>query len=81
VFRDELALIVVDVPDTQKNRKWMKSYKAKWKEQLAQLDIWMVSYPIDIERDLKAFPRHCSPPHSNQLQHDILRDVNYDMLV
>lgn len=49
LYRDDLALVVVDVPDTAKNRKWMKAYKVRWKERLAQLEIWMVSYPIDIE--------------------------------
>ena len=36
-FRDDLSLLVVDVPDTAKNRKWMKSYKARWKQRLEQL--------------------------------------------
>jgi hypothetical protein len=49
VYRDDLALIVVDVADTQKNRKWVKAYKARWMERLDQLDLWMVSYPIEIE--------------------------------
>ena len=49
VYRDDLALLVVDIPDTAKNRKWMKAYKARWKQRLEQLEIWMVSYPIDIE--------------------------------
>lgn len=49
LYRDDLALLVVDIPDTAKNRKWMKAYKARWKERLQQLEIWMVSYPIDIE--------------------------------
>jgi hypothetical protein len=49
VYRDDLALVVVDVPDTSKNRKWMKAYKARWKQRLDQLEIWMVSYTIDIE--------------------------------
>lgn len=49
LFRDDLALLVVDVPDTAKNRKWMKAFKARWKLRLDQLEIWMVSYPIDIE--------------------------------
>jgi hypothetical protein len=40
---------VVDVPDTGKNRKWMKSFKTRWKKRLEQLEIWMVSYRIDIE--------------------------------
>ncbi|MBY0514970.1 MAG: hypothetical protein K2P78_13775 [Gemmataceae bacterium] len=49
LYRDDLALLVVDVPDTAKNRKWMKAYKARWKARLDQLELWVVSYPIDIE--------------------------------
>ena len=49
LYRDDLALLVVDVPDTKTNRKWMKAYKARWKDRLDQLELWMVSYPIDIE--------------------------------
>ena len=48
-FRDDLAILVIDLPDAAKNRKWMKAFKARWKERLDQLEIWMVSYPIDIE--------------------------------
>ena len=48
-FRDDLAIIVIDLPDTDKNRKWMRAFKARWKKRLDQLEIWMVSYPIDIE--------------------------------
>ena len=40
---------IADVPDTVKNRKWMKEFKARWKSRLDQLEIWMVSYRIDIE--------------------------------
>ncbi|MFL5241621.1 MAG: hypothetical protein ACJ8FY_05895 [Gemmataceae bacterium] len=49
LFRDDLALVVVDVPDTTTNRKWMKAFKARWKHRLEQLEIWMVSYSIEIE--------------------------------
>jgi len=49
LYRDDLALLVIDVPDTLKNRRWMKAYKARWKERLQQLELWMVSYVIDIE--------------------------------
>lgn len=49
LFRDDLAILVIDLPDTTKNRKWMKSFKARWKKRLDQLEIWMVSYPIEIE--------------------------------
>lgn len=31
------------------NRTWMKAFKARWKGRLEQLEIWMVSYRIDIE--------------------------------
>jgi hypothetical protein len=48
-YVDSLGLLVVDVPDSQANRKWMKAYKARWKKRLDQLEIWMVSYRIDVE--------------------------------
>jgi hypothetical protein len=49
LFRDDLSLLVVDLNDTVKNRKWMKGFKERWKRRLDQLEIWIVSYPIDIE--------------------------------
>jgi hypothetical protein len=49
LYQDELSCIVVDLPDTAKNRKWKKQFKARWKEKLAQLELWMVSYLIEIE--------------------------------
>ena len=49
MFRDDLVKIVVDVPDTAKNRKWMKEFKREWRDRLQQLDLWMVSFPINIE--------------------------------
>ena len=48
-YRDNLVKIVVDVPDTAANRNWMKKFKARWKGLLEQLELWMVSYRIDIE--------------------------------
>jgi len=44
-----LGRLVVDVPDTSANRQWMRQFKATWKERLEQLELWMVSYPIDID--------------------------------
>ncbi len=49
VYRDDLVRIVVDVPDLAKNRKWMKSFKARWKARLEQLELWLISYGIEIE--------------------------------
>jgi hypothetical protein len=41
--------IVVDAPDSAKNRQWMGRFKARWKERLEQLDLWLVSYRIEVE--------------------------------
>ena len=49
VYRDNNSKIVVDVPDTDENRQWMRDFKARWKEKLGQIDLWLVSYEIDIE--------------------------------
>ena len=49
VYRDNLVKIVVDVPDSAKNRKWMREFKTRWKARLEQLELWVISYPIDLE--------------------------------
>jgi hypothetical protein len=49
LYRDDLVRIVVDVPDSPRNRQWMKQFKDRWKVRLEQLELWMVSYRIDIE--------------------------------
>jgi hypothetical protein len=49
VYRDNLVKLVVDVPDSAANRQWMKNFKAGWKERLDQLELWMVSYRIEVD--------------------------------
>jgi hypothetical protein len=49
VYRDNLVRIVVDVPDNVKNREWMKQFKERWKACLEQIDLWIVSYRVEIE--------------------------------
>lgn len=49
VYRDNLVRLVIDAPDTAKNRRWMKQYKQRWKKKLEQLELWMVSYVITVE--------------------------------
>jgi hypothetical protein len=49
LYRDNLVKVVVDVPDLVKNRRWMREYKSRWKTRLEQIDLWMVSYRIEIE--------------------------------
>lgn len=49
LYRDNLVRLVVDAPDTAKNRRWMKAFKGRWKKKLEQIELWMVSYVITIE--------------------------------
>jgi hypothetical protein len=49
LYRDNLVKIVVDVPDVDQNREWMKRFKAQWKERLQQIDLWMISSEIEVE--------------------------------
>jgi hypothetical protein len=49
VYRDTLVKLVVDVPDTAANRKWMKQFKGRWKARLEQLELWLVSYQIQLD--------------------------------
>jgi hypothetical protein len=48
-YRDDLVRVVVDVPDSPKNRGWMKEFKARWKDRLEQLELWVISYQVDVE--------------------------------
>ena len=48
VYRDNLVKIVVDVPDLAENRQWMEDYKNRWRVRLEQLELWMVSYLIEV---------------------------------
>jgi hypothetical protein len=49
LYRDNLVKAVVDVPDALEHREWMRDFKFRWKAKLDQLDLWLVSYPIDID--------------------------------
>ncbi len=49
LYRDNLVRVVVDVPDSTKSRQWMKQFKGRWRTRLEQLELWMVSYRIDVE--------------------------------
>jgi hypothetical protein len=48
-YRDNLVRLVIDVPDTSKNKLWMKAFKLRWKTKLEQLELWLVSYVITVE--------------------------------
>ncbi len=49
LYRDNLVKIVIDAADEEANREWMRDYKARWKEKLEQLELWLVSYTIDVD--------------------------------
>lgn len=49
LYRDNLVRLVVDVPDMVSNRAWMKEFKARWKVRLEQLELWLVSYRIEVD--------------------------------
>src|SRR5581483_1105218 len=43
LYRDNLVRLIVDAPDSAKNRRWMKGFKDRWRERLEELELWMVS--------------------------------------
>jgi hypothetical protein len=49
LYRDTLVKIVIDAPDDEANREWMREYKSRWKDKLEQLELWLVSYTIDLD--------------------------------
>lgn len=49
LYRDNLVKIVIDTADSEENREWMREFKKRWKAKLEQLDLWLVSYTIDID--------------------------------
>jgi hypothetical protein len=49
LYRDNLVKIVIDAADEEASREWMRHYKARWKEKLEQLELWLVSYTIDVD--------------------------------
>ena len=49
LYRDNLVKIIIDTTDEEANRQWMREYKARWKEKLEQLELWLVSYTIDVD--------------------------------
>jgi hypothetical protein len=49
LYRDDLVRVVVDVPDSTRNRQWMRQFKERWKVRREQVELWMVSYRIEVE--------------------------------
>jgi hypothetical protein len=49
IYIDALSKIVVDIPDTDQNRQWMRDFKSRWKASLGQLELWLISFEIEID--------------------------------
>jgi hypothetical protein len=49
MYRDNLVRIVVDVEDLTEHRSWMREFKSRWKAKLNQLELWLVSYQIELD--------------------------------
>ena len=49
LYTNSLSKIVIDIDDTDDNRQWMRDFKARWKATLDQLDLWLISYEINVD--------------------------------
>jgi hypothetical protein len=47
-YRDELARVFVDVPDTPESRQFFLEFKERLKVGFRQLDIWLTSHSIEV---------------------------------
>ena len=47
-YKDDLARVFADVPDTLENREWFIEFKERLKRDFQQIDIWMVTHPIEV---------------------------------
>lgn len=48
-YTDSLSKIVVDLPETDENRMWMRDFKERWRLELEQIEIWLISFEIEVE--------------------------------
>ena len=49
LYRDDLVRVVMEFPDGNRNRQWMRQLKERWKVRLEQVELWMVSYHFEVE--------------------------------
>jgi hypothetical protein len=49
LYRDNLVRLIVDAPDSVRNRQWMRRFKKRWKKRFEQEELWLVSYRIEVE--------------------------------
>ena len=47
-YRDSLARVFVDVPDSLENRQFFVQFKERLKERFQQQEIWLTTFPIEL---------------------------------
>lgn len=47
-YRDELVRLFIDIPDLAEHRQFLAEYKETLKARFQQIDIWMVTYLLDV---------------------------------
>ncbi len=48
VYRDDLVRLFVDVADSEETRDWFRAFKEQLKSNFQQLDIWIITHPIEV---------------------------------
>jgi hypothetical protein len=48
VFKDDLVRVFADVPDAPESRECFLEFKEKLKRDFQQIDIWMITHPIEV---------------------------------
>ena len=48
IYRDDLMRLVIDVQDTEENRRFFREFKERLKVRFRQIDIWMTTHLIDV---------------------------------
>jgi hypothetical protein len=47
-YRDDLTRVFVDVEDSPSHKKFFGQFKERLKKRFKQLDIWMITYPVEV---------------------------------
>jgi hypothetical protein len=48
VYQDSPVRLFADVADTPENREWFVKLKERLKRDFQQMDVWMISHPIEV---------------------------------
>ena len=48
IYTDDLVRLFADVEDTDENREWFRQFKERLKRDFQQLDIWLITHPIEV---------------------------------